>query len=88
MATGPATFPAPKFSSVKARAAYNLVCSVDDVTLESQAADRVRAQGCGKAMTYRCACPRGQPSNCSAPTCRAETAAPTPAGPDQRCPAG
>jgi len=80
VATGLAAAPAPKFSSVKERAAYNLVCSVDNISLQSPAEGRVQAQGCGKTMTYQCACPKGQSSKCLTPTCRAEAAAPKAAG--------
>src|SRR5579863_3065625 len=76
VAAGLAPPATPKFSSVKERAAYNLVCSVDDISLESSAEGHLQAQGCGKTMTYQCTCPKGQSSKCSAPTCRAEAAAP------------
>jgi hypothetical protein len=70
-----------KFTSVKDRAAYNLSCSADQISLESTADSGVRAKGCGKMVTYQCACPGGGTSTCAAPTCRAEpvavTAAPT-----------
>ncbi len=70
------------FASVKERAAYNLACASDGVTVQSIADQRYRAQGCGKTTTYVCACAGGDAGTCTVPTCRAAapvSAAPAPA---------
>lgn len=63
-----------KFSSINDRAAYNLVCSSDQVALENVGNHRYLATGCGKTAYYRCACAGEKGLSCSAPTCRAESA--------------
>jgi hypothetical protein len=68
-----------RFSSIKDRASYNLVCSADRITLNTNAEGSIAALGCGKTTTYRCACIGGSSSLCETPTCRAAAAAPKPA---------
>jgi hypothetical protein len=64
-----------RFSSIKDRASYNLACSPDQITLDTNAEGSIQAGGCGKAIDYRCACLGGRSSVCETSTCRADVAA-------------
>jgi hypothetical protein len=61
-----------RFSSITERAAYNLVCSADQVAVENLDNQRYQAAGCGKTATYACACVGHDVRSCATPTCRAE----------------
>ncbi len=63
-----------RFSSIKDRASYNLVCSAERIDLNTNAEGSIQARGCGKTITYQCACLGAHSSLCETSTCRADLA--------------